>query len=366
MSFRDNLLHLRSSANMTQEQLAMLLGVSRQSVTKWESERTYPEMDKLLKMCQIFDCSLDDLVQGDLTGTDVKATVATPGAPPADVFGYDEAMRGFAQRVSNGVMAIILGVGLSTLFFNIGVNELLGPWPETNLLNAIGVMCVFIGVLVGLALIIPASMGHSAFMKAHPFIEDFYTAEEKTRARTAFTYELIGGIALICIGVCCIIFLSDTSYEEIVGIPVLMGCIALGVRFIVHGGMTLSRTDIDQYNRTASEVLAAHEIEAAPLPAERKQEMLHNHTVEKRTSAVCGIIMIVATIIALLMLFLPIASGDPDYTHGAVTLFWLPWPIGGLLCGIATLLIKGFTKNDADNTSTCEEPKEPGTEAARD
>lgn len=62
MSFRNNLQHLRATRNMTQEQLAMLLGVSRQSVTKWEAEKSYPEMDKLLKICQIFECSLDDLV----------------------------------------------------------------------------------------------------------------------------------------------------------------------------------------------------------------------------------------------------------------------------------------------------------------
>lgn len=68
MSFRDNLQALRAERNMTQEQLAMLLGVSRQSVTKWEAERSYPEMDKLLKICDIFECSLDDLVKGDLTG----------------------------------------------------------------------------------------------------------------------------------------------------------------------------------------------------------------------------------------------------------------------------------------------------------
>lgn len=49
MSFRANLIHLRAANNMTQEQLAMLLGVSRQSVTKWESEKSYPEMDKLLR-----------------------------------------------------------------------------------------------------------------------------------------------------------------------------------------------------------------------------------------------------------------------------------------------------------------------------
>ena len=39
MSFRDNMQHLRATRNMTQEQLAMLLGVSRQSVSKWEAER---------------------------------------------------------------------------------------------------------------------------------------------------------------------------------------------------------------------------------------------------------------------------------------------------------------------------------------
>ena len=72
MSFRNNLQHLRATHAMTQEQLAMMLGVSRQSVTKWEAERAYPEMDKLLKLCQIFDCTLDDLVTGDLTATSPK------------------------------------------------------------------------------------------------------------------------------------------------------------------------------------------------------------------------------------------------------------------------------------------------------
>lgn len=67
MSFRENLQHLRATRGMSQEQLAMLVGVSRQSVTKWESEKSYPEMDKLLKLCQIFECTLDDLVTGDWT-----------------------------------------------------------------------------------------------------------------------------------------------------------------------------------------------------------------------------------------------------------------------------------------------------------
>ena len=83
MSFRDNLQHLRAAKGMTQEQLAMLLGVSRQAVTKWESERAYPEMDKLLKMCQIFECTLDELVQGDLTQRPAGPAAASVPAGPA-------------------------------------------------------------------------------------------------------------------------------------------------------------------------------------------------------------------------------------------------------------------------------------------
>lgn len=66
MSFKDNLQYLRGSRNMTQEQLAMLIGVSRQSVSKWESEKAYPEMDKLLMLCDMFGVSLDGLVMGDV------------------------------------------------------------------------------------------------------------------------------------------------------------------------------------------------------------------------------------------------------------------------------------------------------------
>lgn len=74
MSFSTNLQYLRSERNMTQERLAVLVGVSRQAISKWESEKAYPEMDKLLILCDIFDCKLDDLVTGDLKAIDRKRT----------------------------------------------------------------------------------------------------------------------------------------------------------------------------------------------------------------------------------------------------------------------------------------------------
>lgn len=115
MSFRDNLQHLRASCNMTREQLAMLVGVSRQSVTKWEAERACPEMDKLLKLCQIFDCSLDDLVSGDLTAREEDvAAPEVPAGPSTDVCGYDEHARRFAFRIATGAALFVLAVATSS------------------------------------------------------------------------------------------------------------------------------------------------------------------------------------------------------------------------------------------------------------
>lgn len=48
MSFRANLQYLRAQRNLTQERLAMLLGVSRQAISKWESEKAYPRWTSCL------------------------------------------------------------------------------------------------------------------------------------------------------------------------------------------------------------------------------------------------------------------------------------------------------------------------------
>ncbi len=72
MKFSEKLQKLRKDNNYNQEQLAEMLDVSRQSVSKWESGQTYPEMDKLLTMCKIFNVTLDDLTNDDIDFKDVK------------------------------------------------------------------------------------------------------------------------------------------------------------------------------------------------------------------------------------------------------------------------------------------------------
>jgi transcriptional regulator with XRE-family HTH domain len=57
--------YLRKKQNITQEQLADYLGVSRQSVSKWESDGAYPETDKLVRLSSLFQVSLDYLLRED-------------------------------------------------------------------------------------------------------------------------------------------------------------------------------------------------------------------------------------------------------------------------------------------------------------
>lgn len=68
MKFCDKLAKQRKNNNMSQEQLADRLGVSRQAVSKWESGTSMPDMEKIMQLCKILNCSLDDLVDDAACG----------------------------------------------------------------------------------------------------------------------------------------------------------------------------------------------------------------------------------------------------------------------------------------------------------
>ena len=316
MKFRDNLLHLRQQRNMTQEQLAMLLGVSRQSVAKWESGQSTPDVDKLMRMADLFDCTLDELVSGDLTQREVDAREVIPeGTPVDDVCGYDAHMRSFALKVATGVAIIIVGFALAALFDALAlgsVSEAASP--------AAFLLCV----AVGLAFILPAGMAHSSFAKSHPFVEDFYTEKQIAAEQRSFARSITIGIVLIVLGVATAA-VADVSSNDLLresGGAVMLAFIAVGVWLIVHGGIIHGLMDVENYNR------------------EREDEK--NEYNDPRISRACGIIMLVATALGLLMLFGSMAASD----MGNATLttvcsyFWVVWPIGGILCAIVSVAMR--------------------------
>lgn len=401
MSFKENLQYLRGSRNMTQEQLAMLLGVSRQAISKWESEKAYPEMDKLLMLCDMFGVTLDDLVMGDVRASagcggagrvdlaaDTDGVAASVGVGDAavgevpgvigfaasqvagmsdsgesdaqgaktgvqlsvspesdtrdgadipqsvprhivqDVVGYDSHMRRFAWLIAIGVAAIILGVAVGMLFSPEG--SVLGPSPVNDVLVTV---CTLVGAMVGLALLIPAGIMHGDFRRRHPYVQDFYTNEDKSRASVVLAIGVAIGAVLILAGVCVRVFCDEFVADGDAGWPdsVLLACVAVAVFCFIMSGMTHDKVNVDKYNREAEEE-SVREGRSVPHPTMSESDRFYS----RLTGAICGVIMLLATVVALLMLFLGMAGSDVD---AWMKVFWVPWPIGGVLCGVVGIIV---------------------------
>lgn len=382
MSFRDNLQYLRAQRNFTQERLAMLLGVSRQAISKWESGKAYPEMDKLLMICDLFGCTLDDLVLGDVraprlvpdatpepsdgmgaaglpeaereicngglasdvtsSNTSAKQSAAYGLSPnlaagqqavsvalPEDLTGYDAHMNSFAWKVAAGIAAIIAGVAVGVLFDSEGTVS--GLLARSEFLTFV---CTIIGVIIGLAFLIPAGMAHAEFVRRHPFIEDFYTDDDRSRRAKELAVGVVGGIGLILLGVAVTVYGEEVlGVEEGWPVSVMLLCVAAGVFCFIYFGIRYGMMNIDSYN---------HEAESER--REREREAQGGDFYDKLTGLVCGIIMLIATVVGLWMLFTggPIDGGVHERWLSGSGLFWLAWPIGGILCGVATCVIQIF------------------------
>uniref|UniRef100_UPI0035A147C7 helix-turn-helix domain-containing protein n=1 Tax=Prevotella heparinolytica TaxID=28113 RepID=UPI0035A147C7 len=73
MIFADKIIMLRKKHNMSQEQLAEKLDVSRQSISKWEGAQSIPDTNKIIQLAQIFGVSIDYLLRDDIEEKDYIA-----------------------------------------------------------------------------------------------------------------------------------------------------------------------------------------------------------------------------------------------------------------------------------------------------
>lgn len=125
MKLPENLKRIRKDNNLSQEQLAEKLGVSRQAVSKWESGQSYPEMDKVLMICKLFDYNIDELMNENVKEvSENKKSKINFNKYIDDFFGYItktlrmfESMKFgqiikciFEQFVIGGFIAIIMAI----------------------------------------------------------------------------------------------------------------------------------------------------------------------------------------------------------------------------------------------------------------
>ncbi|WP_346675922.1 hypothetical protein [Enorma phocaeensis] len=143
---------------------------------------------------------------------------------------------------------------------------------------------------------------------------------------------VLAGLAFIFAGVGCLLMVEPMAGNWALFLLVLF--IALGVWWIVRGGMLLGRVNVEEYNRSVAEDLEVEDIVAAELDEARREALLSQKRDAEKIGAVCGAIMIFATIVGLLLLF---CSRPPVQSW-----FWMSWVVGGLVCGLVSTLMHAF------------------------
>lgn len=293
MSLGENLQFLRKNAGVTQEELAEKLEVSRQSVSKWEADASFPEMDKIIALCDMFGCTMDTLVKGNAE-KEVRE----------DTAGYDSHMNRFAKLISAGVGLIIFGVALSAFLDEMGVPD-----------NVTG-MTFFLFVLVSVMMFVVGAMQNESFRKNNPHISDFYTTEEKKAFEAKLPVRMAVGIGLIIFGLIVAAGLEglpNSHLKEALESSVFMLCVAAGASVFTYNGIMKDKYDIEKYNKEIIQEEQCHGI----------------------VGKICGVIMLISTIIALVTLLV----FKWDY-------FWIMFIVGGLLCGIAGIIFGGRDKKE--------------------
>ncbi len=288
---------------MTQEQLAELLEVSRQSVSKWESDTTYPETDKLLQITNLFHCTLDDLMQKDISTRYVE-----------DKNHYDQHKNQFSIWITTGVGLILFGLTMCAFL------SAVLPKREGFDTDMIAAIVFFLFVVVAVAIFIITGLQDRYFARKHSFIEDFYTEEEKDNFHRKNIILITSGVVLIIVGLIFVMATEAITFPEYIGqsninLEELMGsvfllCVTIAVTLFVYAGTQSSKYDIRHYN----------------LMQDRNSQTYKN---DKKKGLYCGCIMMVATMIFL-------ACG---FIGNLWKIAWIVYPIFGIFCGIITTII---------------------------
>ncbi len=293
MQFGENMQFLRKQKGMTQEDLAEQMAVSRQTVSKWESNQSFPETDKLIALCDLFGCSMDALLRGD-----VRESVLE------DTAGYDKHYNQFTIQICAGVALVLFG--LFALLFSYGVY-----WSET-----VSVLLFFTFLVIAVAVFIIAGLSHGDFVKANPNIQPFYTQDKIAAFNRRFPLFIVLPTVLVLLGVMWLIAADAlapsalaTEKWEYIYCSVFFLFLTAAVPMFVYGGMQKAKYDIEAYNKENS----------------RDPETLRRKNTVERISA---IIMLISTVVYLLCGFLG------SYWHIA----WVVYPVAGICCAIVSVI----------------------------
>ena len=278
MILADKIIENRKKNGWSQEELAEKLGVSRQSVSKWESAQAVPDMKKILQMSEVFGVSTDYLLRDEIE------VAAAPETAPVDS-GLEDSVRAVALEeasafleynekaavtVSTGVMICILSPVLMIVMAGLAEAEKISISEDAASFAGLIVLLIMIAIAVGMFIMTGVNGKQYEFLESVN-IDTAYGVSgmaKERRAEYAPTHNrlLVVGIMLCIISAIPLCVLSLIKYSNntdllpIIGVALLLVTVAIGVKMIVltcirHDGYDklLEEGDYTRLNKKAGQ-----------------------------------------------------------------------------------------------------------------
>lgn len=260
MIFADKLIELRKKSGMSQEELAEKLGVSRQSVSKWEGAQSTPDLNRILEISKIFDVSTDYLLKDEIeAGKEIsEKSISDETEPPLRRVSMEDA-NSFLN--ANGKRAVLTAIGVALCILCVTPMILLEEFLGSGI-DAVGIVIMFMMIAgaVGLFIFSGSLISPYKYLENEAIDTEYGVSgmakEKKEKHRPSHIRDIVIGVMLFILCVIPIIVIetvTDSDSAEVIGITSMFVMVAAGVYLIVRSsiinGGYLKLLEEDDYSR---------------------------------------------------------------------------------------------------------------------
>lgn len=318
MILADKIIYLRKKCGWSQEELAEKMNVSRQSISKYESAQSVPDLDKILRLCQVFGVSADYLLKDEIEEPELKEDVYEPlnvkHISPEFANEFMEQKKKSALKVAIGSAICVLSP--IALLLMCGLIE--AGYINENEGVAIGLAVLLCMVIVAVVFFIfnGSIMSDYEWIQREDFILDYGVSgiveDRMKKQKPMLTITKAIAVGLCILGAAVVVVTAVLNWGDLavlVAIDVLLALVAIAVFLFIRWG-----NEADAY---------------AQLLQRGDYNPNHKKNFQK-WELVGGIYWCTVTAIYLALSFITEAWG---YT-------WIIWPVTGVFYGVIACIME--------------------------
>lgn len=326
MIFADKLIQLRKKSGWSQEELAEQMNVTRQSVSKWEGAQSVPDLEKIIRLSELFGVSTDYLLKDELEEAEGSG-MAEPERPALRRVSMEEANAFLAvkRRTAKPIALATFLCILSPICLLIlgAMSELPGSYMTDGMAGGLGmiVLLFMVAAAVGVFVYCGSKTAPYEFLEKESFETEYgvtgMVKERREQYKGIYTRNNMIGVCLCILSL--IPLFAGVAIDEnddlllVFGLSVMLFLIGIGVIFFITGGVIWA-----SYDRLLQEGdYTKQKKERSPV-----------------TSAVYSAYWMIATAVFLIYSF---ATNEWRYS-------WIVWAVAGVLFPVVIAVTNIFTE----------------------